>query len=90
MSNETTAAPVDGGEEIGAPAAVAFEGDGLRGWAEALVGRARSEGVALTGEGGLLTSMFGKSCRPGSRSRWPSISGYGPHERDRPRARELP
>jgi hypothetical protein len=52
MSNEAIAAPVDGGEEeSGAPAAEAFEADGLRGWAEALVDRARSEGVALTGEG---------------------------------------
>ena len=43
MSNEQVAALVDGGEEMGAPAA-ALEGDGLRGWAEALVDRARSEG----------------------------------------------
>jgi hypothetical protein len=47
MSNEQVAAPVDGEKETGTPAAV-LEGDGLRGWAEALVDRARSGGVALT------------------------------------------
>lgn len=31
--------------------------DSMQGWAELLVGRARDEGVALTGEGGLLTDL---------------------------------
>jgi len=44
MSNEAIAPPVDGGDEMGALAAAAFDGDGMRGWAEALVDRACSEG----------------------------------------------
>ncbi len=80
MSNETTVALVDGGEETGAPAAVAFEADGLRGWAEALVDRARSEGVSLTGEGGLLTSMVREVLQTGLDVEMADHLGYGPYE----------
>jgi putative transposase len=81
MSNETTVAPVDGGEETEAPAAgLAFEGDGLRGWAEALVDRARSEGLALTGEGGLLTSMVREVLQTGLDVEMADHLGYEPYE----------
>lgn len=35
------------------------DGPDMRKWAEALVERARADGVALTGEGGLLTALMG-------------------------------
>lgn len=60
MSNVTSAA-FDAGDietAMGAPLAVPAETDGgMRAWAQDLVDRARTEGVALTGEDGLLTSM---------------------------------
>lgn len=37
----------------------------MREWAEALVERARAEGVALTGEGGLLTALMGQVLQTG-------------------------
>jgi hypothetical protein len=81
MSNEAIAAPVDGGEqESGAPAAAAFEADGPRGWAEALVDRARSEGVALTGEDGLLTSMVREVLQTGLDVEMADHLGYEPYE----------
>jgi len=46
-----------GGESEVLPAAVPAGSDARRAWAQALVDRARSEGVALTGEDGLLTGM---------------------------------
>jgi len=79
MSNEAIAAAVDGGEETGAPDA-AFEADGLRGWAEALVDRARSEGVALTGEGGLLISMVREVLQTGLDVEMADHLGYEPYE----------
>jgi hypothetical protein len=60
MSNATTAASVDEGDDGTAAAPsllVPVESDGMRAWTEALVDRARSEGVALSGEDGLLTCM---------------------------------
>jgi hypothetical protein len=46
MSNATSAAS-EGGESDVLPAAVPTGGDARRAWAQALVDRARSEGVAL-------------------------------------------
>jgi transposase-like protein len=81
MSNEAIASPVDGDEEGEAPAAgLALEGDGLRSWAEALVDRARSEGVALTGEGGLLTSMVREMLQTGLDVEMADHLGYEPYE----------
>jgi putative transposase len=80
MSNGQVEAPVDGADEMGAPAAAAFDGDGLRGWAEALVDRARSEGVALTGEGGLLTSMVREVLQTGLDVEMADHLGYEPYE----------
>jgi hypothetical protein len=59
MSKATTATDgpfVDGGEGEVLPAELAGP-DSRRAWAQELVDRARSEGVSLTGEDGLLTSM---------------------------------
>ena len=49
---------------------VAVVGDELamRDWAEELVERARSEGVELTGDDGLLTGLVRRCFRPVSRS----------------------
>src|ERR1700722_10414280 len=80
MSNEAMAPPVDGEQEMGAPAAAAFDGDGLRGWAEALVDRARSEGLALTGQGGLLTSMVREVLQTGWDVEMADHLGYEPYE----------
>jgi hypothetical protein len=55
MSNATTAASES--EVLAVAGLPAAEVDPRRAWARALVERARSEGVALTGEDGLLTSM---------------------------------
>jgi hypothetical protein len=71
MSNEAVAAPVDGEQEAGAPAAAAFEADGLRGWAEALVDRARSEGVAWRS----------RASRPAPRARGGTCRGHSPGRR---------
>ncbi len=79
MSNEVVAEPVDGEEEAGAPSA-AFDGDGLRSWAEALVDRARSEGVSLTGEGGLLTSMVREVLQTGLDVEMADHLGCEPYE----------
>jgi transposase-like protein len=63
MSNATTAASIDEGDDgmvsraVAPSLPIASELDGMRAWAEALVDRARTEGVTLTGEDGLLTSM---------------------------------
>jgi hypothetical protein len=55
MSNTKNAAPVEESEsEVLAAAGLPAEVDSRRVWAQALVDRARSEGVALTGEDGLV------------------------------------
>ena len=40
----------------------------MRDWAAELVDRARSEGVELTGDGGLLTALVRQVLQPGSPS----------------------
>jgi hypothetical protein len=80
MSNEAIAPSIDGEQETGGPAAAAFEADGMRGWAEALVERARSEGLALTGEGGLLTAMVREVLQTGLDMEMADHLGYEPYE----------
>lgn len=41
----------------------------MRAWAAELVERARSQGVELTGDDGLLTALVVRSCRRAWRSR---------------------
>jgi Transposase, Mutator family len=60
--------------EAGAP-------ESLQGWAELLVARAREEGVALTGEGGLLTGLMRHVLQTGLEVEMAEHLGYGPRER---------
>ena len=53
----------------------------VQGWAELLVARAREEGVALTGEGGLLTDLMRHVFQTGLEVEMADHLGYGPHER---------
>jgi len=76
----TTAAAVEDGESEVLPAAVP-EVDSRRAWAQALVDRARSEGVALTGEEGLLTSMVREVLQAGLDVEMSEHLGYEPYER---------
>lgn len=80
MSNATTTVPVDGGESETLPAVPPAEGDARRAWAQALVERARSEGVALTGDDGLLTSMVREVLQAGLDVEMAEHLGYEPYE----------
>lgn len=55
----------------------------MREWAERLVVRAREDGVALTGEGGLLTDLMRHVLQTGLEVELTEHLGYGPHERGR-------
>ena len=59
---------------VGAPGSV-------RDWAELLVARAREDGVALTGEGGLLTDLMRHVLQTGLEVEMADHLGYEPHER---------
>ena len=52
-------------------------------WAERLVARARDEGLALTGEGGLLTDLMRHVLQTGLEVELSEHLGYEPHERGR-------
>jgi len=83
MSNATSAVSDAGDNEtaMGAPLAVSAETDGgMRAWAEALLDRARTEGVALTGEDGLLTSMVREVLQTGLDVEMADHLGYEPYE----------
>jgi putative transposase len=81
MSNATTTAPESGESEVLAAAGPPAEVDPRRAWAQALVERARSEGVALTGEDGLLTSMVREVLQAGLDVEMSEHLGYEPYER---------
>lgn len=53
----------------------------VREWAEELVARAREDGVALTGEGGLLTDMVRNVLQAGLEVEMAEHLGYPPHDR---------
>ncbi|MFN8221741.1 MAG: IS256 family transposase [Gaiellales bacterium] len=55
--------------------------DSMRDWAALLVARAREEGVALTGEGGLLTDLMQHVLQTGLDVEMTDHLGYGPYER---------
>jgi putative transposase len=55
--------------------------ESLQDWAELLVARAREDGVALTGEGGLLTGVMRHVLQTGLEVEMAEHLGYGPHER---------
>jgi transposase-like protein len=67
--------PVEGGL-LPAPA----DGSAMRDWARTLVDRARSEGVALTGDEGLLTSMVREVLQAGLDVEMADHLGYEPYE----------
>lgn len=82
MNNATSTAGVpsdDGESEVLLPAELAGT-DSRRVWAQALVDRARSEGVALTGEDGLLTSMVKEVLQAGLDVEMAEHLGYEPYE----------
>src|SRR5438309_11903659 len=54
--------------------------ESLQDWAELLVGRAREDGVALTGEGGLLTGLRRHVLQTGLEVEMAEHLGYGPHD----------
>jgi putative transposase len=56
-------------------------GGSVRDWAELLVAQAREDGVALTGEGGLLTDLMRHVLQTGLEVEMADHLGYGPHER---------
>jgi transposase-like protein len=66
------------GDEL-LPAAPASQSS-MRDWAQALVGRARDEGVALTGDEGLLTSMVKEVLQAGLDVEMADHLGYEPYE----------
>jgi putative transposase len=80
MSNATTTAPESGESEVLAAAGLPGEGDPRRAWALELVDRARREGVALTGEDGLLTSMVREVLQAGLDVEMAEHLGYEPYE----------
>jgi hypothetical protein len=84
MGDVTTAASVEEGDDgtaaVPSPLLVPVESDGMRAWAEVLVDRARSEGVALTGEDGLLTSMVREVLQSGLDVEMADHLGYEPYE----------
>src|SRR5436305_14270327 len=55
--------------------------ESLQDWAELLVTRARKDGVALTGEGGLLTGLMRHVLQTGLEVEMAEHLGYGPLER---------
>lgn len=80
MSNATTTTSEGGEGEVLAAAGPAAEVDPRRAWAQALVERARSEGVSLTGEDGLLTGMVREVLQAGLDVEMAEHLGYEPYE----------
>ena len=59
---------------------VAGDTPAMREWAEQLVARARAEGVELTGDDGLLTSMVRHVLQTGLEVELADHLGYEPHD----------
>jgi putative transposase len=58
----------------------ALDGSAMRDWAELLVARARSEGVELTGDDGLLTAMVRQVLQTGLEVELADHLGYEPYD----------
>lgn len=71
------------GELVGAELVPLSSPGSVREWAEQLVARAREDGVALTGEGGLLTDLMRHVLQTGLEVELSEHLGYEPHERGR-------
>jgi putative transposase len=69
------------GEPVGGELAPMEPSGSVREWAEQLVAQAREDGVALTGEGGLLTDLMRHVLQTGLEVEMAEHLGYGPHER---------
>jgi transposase-like protein len=80
MSNATSTASESGESEVLSAAGLSAEVDAKRAWAQALVEGARSEGVSLTGEDGLLTGMVREVLQAGLDVEMAEYLGYGPYE----------
>lgn len=70
-----------GGEPLRGELVPAVRAGSVRDWAELLVAQAREDGVALTGEGGLLTDLMRHVLQTGLEVEMADHLGYGPHER---------
>ena len=79
----TTTRSSEGGQLVPAGRSVPMVGETpeLRSWAEELVARARSEGVDLTGESGLLTAMVRQVLQTGLDIEMVSMSAMNPMPR---------
>src|SRR5213593_3003467 len=71
------------GEPVGGELVPMEPSGSVREWAEQLVARAREDGVALTGEGGLLTDLMRHVLQTGLEVEMAEHLGYEPHERGR-------
>jgi len=69
------------GEPVGGELVPVTAPESVREWAEQLVAQAREDGVALTGEGGLLTDLMRHVLQTGLEVEMAEHLGYGPHER---------
>ena len=67
MTTSTSMIPLSGSNRVPAARSVPLVGDepAMQAWAEALVDQARTQGVELTGDNGLLTALVQRCCRPG-------------------------
>ena len=81
MTTAMTTASSSPAEPVGAPRIVPLVGDepAMRDWAAELVARARSEGVELTGENGLLTALVRQVLQTGLEVELTDHLGYEPH-----------
>ncbi len=75
----STARTMENGELRGLPVVVGNP-DSMREWAQELVSRAKTEGVDLTGEQGLLTSMVREVLQAGLDVEMTEHLGYEPYE----------
>ena len=77
----TTASISSPAGSAGPPRSVPLVGDepAMREWADELVARARSEGVELTGENGLLTALVRQVLQTGLEVELSEHLGYEPH-----------
>ena len=82
MTTTTSTASISSSAEPArAPRIVPLVGDepAMRDWADELVARARTEGVELTGENGLLTALVRQVLQTGLEVELTDHLGYEPH-----------
>src|SRR5580765_672217 len=81
MTSSTTTASTSPAEAVRPPRSVPLVGDepAMRDWAAELVERARTDGVELTGENGLLTALVRQVLQTGLEVELSDHLGYEPH-----------